>query len=191
MPDETGQNVEYNINAVYSNEAGKVTNHLAVTESTTGSKTSDNSFEFDGSTTQTIDYVPASGGVFRGSVILDHAKSAVGSKPADNEVITSAQVTNRVADLNGAPIYIWNTALNPTHLDQSLYSLSDDNDKLNRFNTITGTESDFYILKSVLAGNATGSSELTYKFYHIEISPILDHWQTDQLADSASGAAAH
>ena len=191
---------EYDINAVYSDEAGKVTNPLLVRES--GSSV----FRFDGQTfksinpdtttdasdnpiQQVIDYVPADkGGTFSGPVKLNHETSTVGSTPADDEVITSAQVSNRVADLNGAPLCLWNTSLATDDVSKSLYaSKNNTNDKLHKFTTIVGTESDFYILKGLLAGNGTGSSEIKYILSNT-MSPAIAHWIASGLDSSASGA---
>ena len=191
---------EYNINAVYSDEAGKVTNPLLVRESGKSVFRFDGqSFsEIDSDTTtdtygktiqQVIDYVPADeGGTFSGPVKLNHETSTVGSIPADDEVITSAQVSNRVADLNGAPLCIWNTSLVIDDISKSLYaSKNNTNDKLHKFTTIVGTESDFYILKSLLAGNGTGSSEINYTLSNT-MSPLIAHWIASSLDSSASGA---
>ena len=69
------ENEEYNINAVYSEEAGKVINPLTVKES--GVEVLD----FDGSITGTIDYVPADrGGTFKGPVYRENPAQV----PADN-----------------------------------------------------------------------------------------------------------
>ena len=169
----------YNINAVHSDIAEKVANALTIKKS--GEKICD----FDGSAPGCeIDYIPATGGTFSGSVHLGNPTK----NPENSELITYGQINNLVTDLNGSPVCVWDTSLTTDNLDQSLYSLIDkDTDKLYKFTTITGTESDFYVLKSVIDGNAYSSPELTYKFYYNSLSPILNCWQTDKVSDNAIG----
>ena len=173
-------NEEYNINAIYSDEAGKVTNFLTVKES--GKEI----FEFDGSSAgNTIDYVSAeNGGTFSNPVYLSNPTA----EPYDNEVITSGQINTRIVDLTGAPICLWDTSYTPTATDiaNSLYMLKDSEDKAYKFTTITGTESDFYLLKDALKGDFDFvSQDLTYTIIN-SISPILG-WKTAGLSSSASG----
>ena len=169
---------EYDINAKYSDEAGKVTNFLTVKES--GEKI----FDFDGSTSgQTIDYVSAEkGGTFNNPVYLSNPTT----EPDDNEVITSGQINNRIVDLNGAPICLWDTSYTPTDISSSLYMLKDSDDKAYKFTTITGTESDFYLLKDALKGDFDlVSQDLTYDI--INYLALSFGWKTGQLASTASG----
>lgn len=165
------EDTDYNVNAVYSDEAKKVTNPLMVIKSTTGNKATDQKFEFDGATKdQAIDYVPADGGSFRGPVYLGNPINA-------NEFITLGQIDNRITNLNGAPLCVWNTSLSGTKLEESLYSLEDDTKKLYKFTTITGTEADFYLLQGVLTSSNT---KLTYELVNT-ISPALG-WKTTGFA---------
>lgn len=165
---------EYNINAVYSDEAGKVSNSLTLKSSNKDGTNTDT--VFNGSEGKEISYVPSDGGTFTGSVYLDHDKSKVDSIPDDNEVITSAQVSNRVAELNGAPFFVWNT--------QQLYELKDTTDSLYKFNTIVGSEADFYTLKNSLVEG--DSSKVNYTLSNT-LSPVIAHWIADSLDSDASG----
>lgn len=169
---------EYDINAKYSDEAGKVTNFLTVKES--GEKI----FDFDGSTSgQTIDYVSAEkGGTFSNPVYLSNPTA----EPSNNEVITSGQINNRIVDLTGAPICLWDTSYTPTDISSSLYMLKDSEDKAYKFTTITGTESDFYLLQYALKGDFVQvSQDLTYDI--INYLALSFGWKTGQLASTASG----
>ena len=163
---------DYNINAKYSDEAGKVTETLVIKES------GEERYAFNGSDNAVIDYVPATGGTFRGPVY----KSEPTNNPTANELITSAQVDNKVVNLNGSPICVWNTALSGANLEKSLYSLVDGTDKFYKFTTITGTEADFYLLQGVLTSSNT---ELNYSLVNT-ISPALG-WKATGLSADASG----
>ena len=152
----------YNINAVYSDEAGKVTKSLTVTESTTGTKNSDTSFEFNGAISRTIDYVPADGGAFRGPVHLSNPTSL----PIASELINSGQIDNRIVELTGSPLCVWDTNFNPSDISNNLYMLKHGEDQAYRFTTITGTESDFYLFKDAATGVFSNSNtDLDYDFY--------------------------
>lgn len=166
---------EYNINAVKSDVADKVTNPLVIKKSDTSGITTTN---FDGSAEQTIEYVPATGGSYNGAVYQNKPTS----NPAENEFITSAQINNRIVDLNGAPACVWDTSLSGAKLSESLYALIEDTDQLYKFTTIIGTESDFYLLQGVLNSSNT---ELTYSLVNT-LSPILG-WKTTGSNAEVSG----
>ena len=181
MPDPSDgtKTREYNINAVYSDEANKVTNHLIVKES------GRQAFDFDGSTSsQTIDYVPADkGGTFANPVYLSNPTST----PRGDEVITSGQVDNRILELKKSePLCLWDTSFQPTDISKSLYLLKDSEDKAYKFTIITGTESDFYLLQDALKGDFDiVSQDLTYDI--INYLSLSFGWKTGQLASTASG----
>ena len=174
----------FNINAVHSDtadEAGKTQAALVIKESGTQVDT------FDGSTEKTIDYVNATnGGTFKGPVYLDHATSIPGSFPKGNEVITYSQIENEIVKLTGAPLYIWDTSFNTNNIAKNLYPVKDSDNKIYNCTTITGTESDFYILKSAIAGNGAGSPEINYTLSNT-VSPIIAHWVASSLDSGASG----
>ena len=81
--------IEYNINAVTSDTAKQLNNSLTVKES------GNLAFNFNGSSSGEIDYVPTKGGSYNGAVYQNKPTSI----PAANEFITSAQINNRVVDL--------------------------------------------------------------------------------------------
>jgi hypothetical protein len=155
---------EYNITATHSemaDEAAKVSYALKVKESG-----KDNSISFDGSKEITIDYVPADkGGTFSNPVYLSNPTAV----PTDNELLTSKQINTRVADLNGAPLCVWDTRFNPSNFSKNLYALKyhdDEGDKVYKFTTITGTESDFELFKDTISGAFSNSNQdLGYSLY--------------------------
>ena len=63
------EDVEYNINAVYSDEAGKVTKPLTIEKSLLGGHTKS---EYNGSDEAEINFVPSSGGLFEGQVFIEN-----------------------------------------------------------------------------------------------------------------------
>jgi hypothetical protein len=60
---------EYNINAVEAKVAKRVDQQLTIKKSLTGNSMTTNAY--DGSAPQTIEYVPATGGKYKGPVLLD------------------------------------------------------------------------------------------------------------------------
>jgi hypothetical protein len=139
---------EYDINAVYSDEAKKVTNPLIVKESGT------RAFDFDGSEkNQTIDYVPTTGGIYSGIVhITKTAADTITNDPIYNSaVLTSEQVTNRVTNLNGAPLCIWNADGN-----YQMHTLKKENDQLYKLTTVVGTTESFESFKNYMTTLSRG-----------------------------------
>ena len=140
---------EYNINAVYSNEAGKVTTPLTIAESlTTGVSTG----QFNGSTAEgsknTINYVPATGGKFTNPIYIT-PNAAVSD---DDVVLTSSQINNRVAELRGAPI----CSIDTDTFEKQLI-LDDETDQLYRFSTIIGTSEEFEQLRKIFIATENAS----------------------------------
>ena len=137
---------EYDINAVYSDKAGKVANPLTV-------KRSGNiAFSFDGSTAnQTIDYVPASGGTYSGFVHITGTADITNDPTYDSAVLTSSQVQNRIANLNGSPVCVWNADNN-----YQMHSLKDKTDKTYKLTTVVGTSDSFDAFKNYISNLSKG-----------------------------------
>lgn len=189
------ENDFYNINAVYSEEAGKVTNPLLVKESGTPV------FRFDGRSLSTdtatdktkddsgnvirhiVDYVPADkGGTFANPIYLSNPTEV----PAENEVITNAQVNNKVVNLTGAPLCVWSSLFNPADPTKNLFALTDSSDKVHNFTVITGTENDLYMLQDAINGEYDHINQVT----NYKIVSSGDHGlgiQTGSLDSSISG----
>jgi hypothetical protein len=151
MPDEAGANVEYNINAVYSDEAGKVTTPLVIKESLV---TGESSGSFNGdngaSTKQEINYVPATGGKFTGPVHI------VASDPPENaSIINYGQIETLVNLLTGSSAFAW--APNNKAIPQ-LDTIKNNAGQIENLRVVVGTTDHFATFKKLLG---TGSSELT------------------------------
>lgn len=140
------ENEEFNINAVTSDMARKVENPLIV------KKSGKDAFRFDGSVKdQTIDFVPTSGGIYSGYVHITNTADITNDPTYDTALLTSSQVTNRIVNLNGSPICVWNADDN-----YQLHSLKDDTDKLYKLTTIVGTAGSFEAFKSYLGALSEG-----------------------------------
>ena len=150
----------FDINAVYSDKAGRVSNYLTVKES--GKKV----FDFDGSEpSQTIDYVPAGkGGTFSNPIYLSNPTNT----PSDSEVITCKQVNDRIANLTGSPVFTWNVD------DRySMHELTDTDGSNYKLNTIVGTTQDFDVFKKLIT---TGSKGLKFTVHNIVNSDYTNAW---------------
>lgn len=153
-------NEEYNINAKYSDEAGKVSNYLTVKES--GTK----AFDFDGSSSgKTIDYVPADkGGTFSNPIYLSNPTE----RPLENEIITSKQINSRIANLTGSPVFTWNA-----DDSYSIHELFDEDGTMYKLNTIVGTSQDFYTFKKLIT---TGSKGLKFTIHNVVNNDYTNAW---------------
>ena len=142
----------YNINAVYSDEAGRVTTPLVIKESLA---TGEQEYNFNGdseeSTKSEINYVPATGGKFVGTVYI--ADPEIKEISEDDKVITSGQINNRIEKLQGAPLYSWNE-----EDDALLYALSNSSGQFHKLNTLFGTTASFETLKKLLSNGRPGTT---------------------------------
>lgn len=155
------EGTEYNINAVNAlnsleaDHAGL--SDLATTAVKTQAaltlkqslKTSASTDTFNGTEAKTINYVPSTGGKFTGPVYIDNSE-LVETIPED-AVLNSKQVTTRVADLNGAPCYLWSPDDN-----YQLHSLVRTDSSFYKLNTIIGTTQHFDVLKRFAKGASKG-----------------------------------
>lgn len=163
-------NEEYNINAVYSDEAGKVSQPLTIKKSLSNRTTEES---FDGSEAKTIEYVPTAGGKYKGPILLDTNTadyiSAYNSLSDDDKyktIINSGQIDNRIVNLTGAPLCVWNSSFNPVEPAKNLYALKESYDKVHSFTVITGPEADLQLLQDAINGTLSeGSQELSYDLY--------------------------
>lgn len=138
--------IEYDINAVHSDEAKKVANSLAVKQS------GNPAFNFDGSVAgQTIDYVPTSGGTYSGFVHITGTSDITNDPIYDSAVLTSEQVQNRITNLNGSPICVWNADNN-----YQMHSLKDKTDKTYKLTTVVGTSESFDAFKDYISNLSKG-----------------------------------
>lgn len=173
---------EYNINAVRSETAetaDKTQCKLTLKASTTSGV---NTAEFDGSESKEFNYVPPTGGKFTGPTYIN---SPTGTDLTAESIINSGQVDNRIVDLTGSPLCVWDTNFNPSNLSANLYMLKYGEDKAYSFTTVTGTESDFYLFKDTINGAfSTSNTDLTYSLY---VSGSPSAGIKVSRADSASG----
>lgn len=150
---------DYNINAVYSDEAGKVTNPLIVKRSGNAA------FSFDGSTAeQTIDYVPTAGGTFSGKVYIDRTNiqdKDLGSV-TDNELINYDQIRHLVYDLTKQPLYSWES--------NQLTDLKNVHSGLSGLNVVVGTTEEFRAFKRLMGVPDITSTDEETRYYGLRVS---------------------
>lgn len=127
---------DYNINAVYSDEAGKVTKPLTIKESGVEVGKYNGSVDISETTKSEINYVPADGGKFTGEVLLDNGYSDLG-QATDESIINFKQINDLVSTLRAAPLHKWNSE------EQQFDNVVDANNTLLRLNVVTGTSEDF------------------------------------------------
>ena len=143
----------YNINAVRSDAAEKVLHSLTVIQHTASGELTT---AFDGSTDQTIQYVPASGGKYSGPVFIDNStlSEVTDDTLLKQAVLNNEQITNEIALLTGAPLYTWS-------IDNSTQLLvtKSNSDQCYKLNTVVGTSQDFDTFKKLLE---TGSSGIEF-----------------------------
>ena len=110
-------NEAYDITAVYSDEAGKVTNALEVKKQVDFDSTlpginadtvSGMMSEFDGSVPGSVTIVPAEGGAFTGPVMFKRFQElGLTEDEAQNLAVNRADITKLLSDLTGCPCYRW------------------------------------------------------------------------------------
>jgi hypothetical protein len=181
---------EYNLNAVYSDEAGKVSQPLTIKKSLIN-RTAEEAF--DGSENKLVEYVPATGGKYKGLVLIDNSTSdyisaynSLSDNDKDKTVINSGQIDNRIVNLTGAPLCVWNASFNPAEPAKNLYALKESSDKVHSFTVITGPEADLQLLQDAISGTLSeGSQELSYSLYS-SLGGVSAGLKVDR-ADNASG----
>lgn len=146
------ENTEYNINAVYSDTAGKVAQSLKVKSSGVDNAT------FDGSQSVVIDHVSAAdGGKFSNAVLIDNKYGNIAEIP-EQAIVNFGQISNFVSALKKAPVYSWE--------DDQLGDFKSIYNTLGSINTVIGTTEDFETFKRILGvpklSYETSSSELYY-----------------------------
>ena len=155
---------DYNINAVYSDEAGRVTNPLIVKRS------GESAFNFDGSVAgQTIDYVPTTGGTFSGKVYIDHANvedEDLGGV-ADDELLNYDQIKHLVCDLTQHPLYSWE--------GNKLNNLKNVHSGLSGLNVVVGTADEFKAFKRLMCVPDISSTNEATRYYGLRVSSS-DPW---------------
>lgn len=150
---------DYNINAVYSDEAGKVTNPLIVKRS------GDAAFNFNGSTSgQTIDYVPTEGGTFHGKVYIEHANVLDKdlTTVTDNELINCDQIKHLVSAVTQHPLYSWESG--------QLSHLKNVHSGLSGLNVVVGTTEEFKAFKRIMGVPDLASTNEETRYYGLRIS---------------------
>jgi hypothetical protein len=162
------ENKEYNINAVHSDEADHAVNADNSTLATTAEKVqaslvlkkslSNRTAEesFNGSESKTLEYVPATGGKYRGPVLIEtdttdytSAYNSLSDTDKKKTIFNAGQFETKVADLAGAPLYTWNTSY-------QLCPVQDKNNNDYKLNAIVGTSQDFEVFKKLLTGGSKG-----------------------------------
>lgn len=171
------EDTEYNINAVRSETAGtadKTQASLTLTKSlTTGD---DKSQTFNGNVNQEIKYVPADlGGKFSGPVFIDNKYANLKDVP-DQAIINYGQITSKIADLDGAPLYTLDA-------DYQIHALTDANKVDYKLNTVVGTARGLKAFKSILA-NPNGSEGIKYdtllaNYSTLAVVGLYDTFNTD------------
>jgi hypothetical protein len=144
------EDTDYEITAVYSDIAGRVTKPLIIKESNTKVGEfygSDNTSE---TTKSEINYVPATGGAFVGSVYhTDSLGNKITEAPTDNELVTSSQVEQKIKDFEISTL----SSLSITENDYQLTNLKQpSSDTIYKLLTITGTTKSFKLLQDGSAG---------------------------------------
>ena len=116
-------NKTYEVTAVYSDEAGKVTNPLTVTKqetfSTTAPAFAGNASTYDGSVERSLNIVPAEGGAFTGPVLFKRLQElqeliqelGLSEEDAQYLAVNRADITKLLSDISGCPCYTWNGTL--------------------------------------------------------------------------------
>lgn len=151
------EGTEYNINAVnalYSGEADHAgLSDLATTAEKTQAaltlirslKASTPSDTFNGKEAKTVRYVPADGGRFTGPVYIP---TVADSDLANDSIINSGQVNDRIVNLTGAPLYSWSASRASNFME--------DANTVQKLSTVIGTSTDFEKFKKLLLDGSRG-----------------------------------
>jgi hypothetical protein len=169
---------EYDINAVYSDEAGKVTAPLVIKESGTKVGEYYGSTDTSETTRSEINYVPATGGKFNGIVQVYDKDRGYGLGTEEDpinksEILNYGQIETVVSDLKGNPLWKWDpadsgyTAMTGGYPDAKIYGL----------NTVIGKIEDLPVFEAYATGEAHNlyvtpdsydKAYITYSNAHIE-----------------------
>lgn len=153
------ENAVYDINAVYSDEAGQTTKSLTVKESGADNTTV---FTFNGSASREINYVHADkGGKFNNEVLIDNKYSDITEAP-DHAIINFSQVKQLVHDLNASPLYTWQ--------DSQLESFISAHSTMYGLNTVVGTADDFETFKRIMGVPDLASTDEETRYYGLSVA---------------------
>ena len=162
------EDVEYNINAVYSDEAGKVTKPLIIKESLLNGQTAgtyNGSIDPNETTKSEISFVPSSGGLFDGPIFVNNKYSNEAlSEVQKLSVINLGQIEHCVSQLKASPAYVFagDTFIAGTETKEEsprFTLLKSGDNKYEKINTIIGKSTDFDIVNALLT---TGSAGLKF-----------------------------
>lgn len=169
---------EFNINAKYSDEAKKVTKSLTIKKSLSN-RTAEESF--DGSESKTIDYVPATGGKYKGPVTIDTtgsdyvaAYNSLSEFDKNKTIITSEQVNNRIYNLNGTPVCTWDPSSSTRFIE-----VKNSDGQIEKITTIVGTSEDFEDLKYFAKPASVGLKFSKHSSGYMVLDGIGDCADTD------------
>ena len=126
------EGTEYDINAVYSDEAGKTTNQLTLTPSLAPNSNIADKYkgDFDGSTDKEVFYVPAEGGLFKGPVYTSYEGSDSVANINKSTLLNNGQVESKLMGLKGEPLYSWDGT--------QLTLITNSNGTVHKLNTVVG-----------------------------------------------------
>jgi hypothetical protein len=165
--------IEYNINAVHSEFADEATKTKASLTLTKSLSTGDDKSQiFDGENNEEIKYVPASGGKFTGPVLIDANLDDVDQSDINKAIINYGQITSKIADLTGAPLYTLDD-------NYQIRSVTDANQTDYKLNTLVGTSHGLKVLKSILVDGSEGIKyryeEATNTYTVVGLDDTYDH----------------
>lgn len=188
-PSDATQTKEFNINAVYSDVAGKVTTPLVIKES--GEVAGAYNGDATGENAKTeINYVSADGGKFTNKVLIDNKHGNFIGGIEDSEIINYGQIKTALSQLNGAPLYKWEADYDTDRYDfTEVENLSGTPYKLN---VVVGRSENLQFFKEYADGKKIdkkyipdGANYLTYSEVIDENSTITGYEVTG-ITDSAS-----
>lgn len=180
IPDATGTPEEYNINAKYSDEAGRVTTHLTIKESDTIVG------YFDGDSGKTlakteINYVPSTGGIFSGIVeVSDQDLTTV----PETAILNARQTEVKFAHLaQGNPLFLWQQYKDAYGNASDFRTLSQAkgvSGTIEKLNTVLGNEADFKEFEALFNAGSTGLRySLTADGKNYKVTGTYDSYSTD------------
>lgn len=145
-PFDATKTKEFNINAVYSDEAGKVTKPLIIKESDIKVGEYYGSTNTNETTKTEINYVPATGGKFVGNVYIHEDNTSV-EGISNNDIVNKGQIDTIVSELKGAPLYTWDT-------DNDYSPVRNEKGADYNLNTVIGSIEDLPIFEAYAEGKA-------------------------------------
>ncbi len=162
---------EYNINAVHSDEAGKVTTPLVIKESlTAGIESGSYNGDATDSTKKEINYVPSDGGKFTGPVHIDNKHENYLGDVLPSEIINYGQINAVISQLTGAPLYTWEVEYDEdNYVDKHDYTVVKNTSGIPyKLNTVVGRTETLQFFKNYAEGKKNDktyhdSSDLDYE----------------------------